>query len=216
MAAQPTPVAESVVDFLATARTRNNPANVIAAARRCRVAWTGVAIGAAGEAPGTIVRDARHEPGPALVLSGGTASSATAALINGTLAHTLDFDDTHVASLTHISGPTWAAVLALASKLDDDQADLLGAFISGFEVGGRLGTVIGPAMLERGIHATAVIGGLAATAAGCVLLGLNQSQAANALGLAATQAGGLTASFGTMAKPFHAGKAAMNAVIAVR
>lgn len=216
MAVQSTPVADSVVDFLATARTRSNPADVIAAARMCLVDWTGVAIGAAGEAPGTIVRDAMHEAGPALVLSGGTASSTTAALINGTLAHTLDFDDTHVASLTHISGPTWAALLALASKLDDDNADLLNAFICGFEVGGRLGTLIGPAMLERGIHATAVIGGLAATAAGCVLLGLNQSQTANALGLAATQAGGLTASFGTMAKPFHAGKAAMNAVIAVQ
>ena len=216
MAAQPTPVADSVVEFLAAARTRSNPAAVVSAARMCLVDWAGVAIGAAAEAPGTIVHDAMHEPGPALVLSGGTASSSTAALINGTLAHTLDFDDTHVASLTHISGPTWAALLALASKLDDDNADLLNAFICGFEVGGRLGSLIGPAMLERGVHATAVIGGLAATAAGCVLLGLDEKQTANALGLAATQAGGLTASFGTMAKPFHAGKAAMNAVIAVQ
>jgi 2-methylcitrate dehydratase PrpD len=216
MAQQPTPVADSVVEFLAAARTRNYPADVTAAARMCLVDWTGVAIGGASEAPGAIVHDAMHEPGPALLLSGGTAGSATAALINGTLAHTLDFDDTHVASLTHISGPTWAAVLALASRLDDDKADLLGAFISGFEVGGRLGTLIGPALLERGVHATAVIGGIAATAAGCVLLGLNETQTANALGLAATQAGGLTASFGTMAKPFHAGKAAMNAVIAVQ
>lgn len=216
MAPLPTPVADSVVAFLAAARTRSYPADVIAAARMCLVDWAGVAIGAADEAPGKIVRDAMQEPGPAPVLSGGTASSAIAALINGTLAHTLDFDDTHVPSLTHISGPTWAAVLALAAKCDDDNADLLGAFISGFEVGGRLGTLIGPAMLERGIHATAVIGGLAATAAGCVLLGLTEAQTANALGLAATQAGGLTASFGTMAKPFHAGKAAMNAVIAVQ
>jgi 2-methylcitrate dehydratase PrpD len=199
MAAQPTPVADSVVEFVAAAPTRSNPAAVVSAARMCLVDWAGVAIGAAGEAPGTIVHDAMHEPGPALVLSGGTASSTTAALINGTLAHTLDFDDTHVASLTHISGPTWAAILALASKLDDDNADLLNAFICGFEVGGRLGAVIGPAMLERG-----------------VLLGLDEQHTANALGLAATQAGGLTASFGTMAKPFHAGKAAMNAVIAVQ
>ena len=216
MAPQPTPVSDSIVEFLAAARTRVYPPEVIAAARMCLVDWAGVAIGAADEAPGTILRDAMHEPGAAMLLSGGTAGSTAAALINGTLAHTLDFDDTHVASLTHISGPTWAATLALASRLDDDDADLLGAFISGFEVGGRLGRIVGPALLERGVHATAVIGGLAATAAGCALLGLDETQTASALGLAATQAGGLTISFGTMAKPFHAGKAAMNAVIAVQ
>jgi 2-methylcitrate dehydratase PrpD len=216
MAPQPTPVSDSIVEFLAAARTRVYPAEVIAAARMCLVDWAGVAIGAADEAPGRILRDAMHEPGAAMLLSGGTAGSTAAALINGTLAHTLDFDDTHVASLTHISGPTWAATLALASRLDDDDADLLGAFISGFEVGGRLGRIVGPALLERGVHATAVIGGLAATAAGCALLGLDETQTASALGLAATQAGGLTISFGTMAKPFHAGKAAMNAVISVQ
>ena len=216
MALQPTPVSDSVVEFLTAARTRTYPAEVIAAARMCLVDWAGVAIGAANEAPAKILCDAMREPGPAILLSGGTASGSTAALINGTLAHTLDFDDTHVASLTHISGPTWAATLALASRLGDDNADLLGAFISGFEVGGRLGCIVGPALLERGVHATAVIGGLAATAAGCALLGLDETQTANALGLAATQAGGLTISFGTMAKPFHAGKAAMNAVIAVQ
>jgi 2-methylcitrate dehydratase PrpD len=215
MALQPTPVADSVVQFIMDARTRSYPANVIDAARMCLADWTGVAIGAAGEAPVRLLLDALHEPGAALLMSGGTASSATAALINGTLAHSLDFDDTHVPSLTHISGPTWAAVLALAPSRGED-SDLLGAFITGFEVGGRLGSVVGPALLERGIHATAIIGGIAAVAAGSVLLGLNETQTANALGLAATQAGGLTASFGTMAKPFHAGKAAMNAVIAVQ
>jgi 2-methylcitrate dehydratase PrpD len=216
MTAQPTPVSDSIVQFLIAARTRTYPAEVIDAARMCLVDWAGVAIGAADEAPGTILRDAIHEPGTAMLLSGGTASSGTAALINGTLAHTLDFDDTHVASLTHISGPTWAATLALASTLYGVNADLLGAFISGFEVGGRLGSIVGPALLERGLHATAVMGGLAATAAGCALLGLDETQTRNALGLAATQAGGLTISFGTMAKPFHAGKAAMNAVIAAQ
>jgi 2-methylcitrate dehydratase PrpD len=216
MASQLTPVSDSVIEFLTTARTRVYPAEVIAAARKCLVDWAGVAIGAASEEPGKILSDAMHEPGAAILLSGGTASSTTAALINGTLAHTLDFDDTHVASLTHISGPTWAATLALASRVGDDNGDLLGAFISGFEVGGRLGRIVGPALLERGVHATAVIGGLAATAAGCALLGLDETQTANAMGLAATQAGGLTISFGTMAKPFHAGKAAMNAVIAVQ
>ena len=61
-----------------------------------------------------------------------------------------------------------------------------------------------------------MIGGLAATAAGCALLKLDETETANAFGLAATQACGLTASFGTMAKPLHAGRAAMNGITAVQ
>jgi 2-methylcitrate dehydratase PrpD len=38
----------------------------------------------------------------------------------------------------------------------------------------------------------------------------------NALGAAATQTSGLTASFGTMAKPFHAGRAAMDGIVAAQ
>src|SRR6185369_8116024 len=211
-----TPILDSVVHFVTEARNRAYPPDVIEAARKCLVDWTGVALGAVNEAPGTITREALADSGPSLVLSGGTASPTNAALINGTLAHSLDFDDTHVASLTHVSGPTWAATLALAPLAEDDEADLLVAFITGFETGARLGSVVGPALLERGVHATAVIGGLAATAAGCALLRLDETQTANAFGLAATQAGGLTASFGTMAKPFHAGRAAMNGALAVQ
>ncbi|MBN9051064.1 MAG: MmgE/PrpD family protein [Rhizobiales bacterium] len=216
MPAVATPIGKSVVDFIAAAQTGNVPEDVIEAARMCLVDWCGVALGATGERPGAIVADAMRDEGPAPVVSGGRASLPIAALINGTLAHTLDFDDTHVASLTHISGPTWAAILALAFVPQQVSSDVLRAFITGFEIGARLGNKIGPALLERRIHATAIIGSIAATAAGCAMLRLDKDQIANAMGLAATQAGGLTISFGTMAKPFHAGKAAMNAVIAVQ
>jgi len=216
MAGATTPVAKSVIDFIAAAQNRDFPNEVIEAARTCLVDWSGVALGATGERPGAVVADALRDEGPAPVLSGGRASAPVAALINGTLAHTLDFDDTHVASLTHISGPTWAAVLALAFLPQQQSSDVLRAFVTGFEIGARLGNKIGPALLARRIHATAVIGTLAATAAGCALFHLGKTEIANAMGLAATQAGGLTISFGTMAKPFHAGKAAMNAVIAVQ
>jgi 2-methylcitrate dehydratase PrpD len=211
-----TPVATSLVDFLVAAPARIYPAEVLDAARMCLVDWAGVAIGAIGEPPGSLVRQALLDQGPAVVLSGGHASAPVAALINGTLAHTLDFDDTHVPSLTHVSGPTWAAVLAAASTPGFENAKMPTAFIAGFEVAARLGIKIGPALLERRIHATATIGTIGAAAACAVLLGLDGAQTANAMGLAATQAGGLTISFGTMAKPFHAGKAAMNGIIAAQ
>src|SRR5581483_4152573 len=205
---------ESVVTFVCAAG-RKYPIEVMDAARMCLVDWTGVAIGALNEPAGTTLRRVVNgSVGRSLVLNGDTADPWVAALINGTLAHSLDFDDSHVGSLTHISGPTWAAVLALAPEVEN--GDLLGAFVTGFETGARLGINFGPALLERGLHATGIVGCIAAAAAGCALLRLDQTQTAHALGLALTQAAGLTASFGTMAKPFHAGKAAMNAVLAVQ
>jgi 2-methylcitrate dehydratase PrpD len=68
----------------------------------------------------------------------------------------------------------------------------------------------------RGWHGTGVFGRLGAAAAASALLRLNAERALHGLGLAATQTGGLTASFGTMAKPFHAGKAAMDGAVAAQ
>jgi 2-methylcitrate dehydratase PrpD len=210
------PVADSIVAFIAESAERKYAAEVSDAARLCLADWTGVALGGAAEPAGILSAKAfQNTAGQAFVLTGGTADPRTAALINGTCAHALDFDDTHVASLSHISGPTWAAIFALVSSAAAENRDVLTAFVTGFEVGARLGSAFGPALLKRGLHATSIVGALAATAAGCALLRLDAQATRNALGLAATQGGGLTASFGTMAKPFHAGKAAMNAVIAV-
>ena len=209
------PVADSIVAFIDEAARREYPPEVIDAARQCLVDWTGVAFGGANESAGVLIsKTFRSATGPAFILTGGMADPRTAALINGTCAHCLDFDDTHVGSLSHISGPTWAAILALASG-ETGAGDVFASFATGFEVGARLGTAFGPALLKRGLHATSFVGSIAATAAGCALLKLDENAVRNALGLAATQGGGLTASFGTMAKPFHAGKAAMNAVIAI-
>ena len=216
MSPAPTPVADSVVTFIADTVERSCPPEVLDATRLCLVDWTGATIGGSGEPAGTLIATAFQDAtGRALVLAGGTADARMAALINGTCAHSLDFDDTHVASLSHISGPTWAAILALASGNAAGGCDVLNAFVTGFEVGARLGSAFGPALLKRGVHATSIVGSLAATAAGCALLRLDTTATRHAMGLAATQGGGLTVSFGTMAKPFHAGKAAMNAVIAI-
>src|SRR5438132_77651 len=81
----------------------------------------------------------------------------------------------------------------------------------------RCGSAL-PRRLARGRawHGTGVFGRLGAAAASAALLGLDHERALNALGAAATQTAGLVASFGTMAKPFHAGKAAMDGVVAAQ
>ena len=148
------------------------------------------------------------------MLFGGTAAAPVAALANGTLAHCLDFDDTYVKAVSHMSAPIWAATLAEGEEAGADEGAMLAAFVTGFETASRIGGGLGEAVTARGWHGTGVFGRLGAAAASAALLRLDAERALAALALGATQAGGLTASFGTMAKPFHAGKAAMDGVIA--
>ncbi len=203
--------------YISDSRKRNIPDAIIDAARLCLADWMAVAIGAGDEPAGNIVRKTVAEwqsNGRAHVLYGGTAAPAMAALANGTLAHCLDFDDTHIGAICHTSAPVWAATLAVGEHRGSSEHDMLRAFVTGYEVATRAGGGLGQAVTARGWHSTGVWGRVGAAAATAALLGLDQYQAANALGAAATQAGGLTASFGTMAKPFHAGKAAMDGVLA--
>jgi 2-methylcitrate dehydratase PrpD len=210
---------QAIAAYIAGAHDRRLPAEVADMARLCLADWLGVAIGAGEEPAGRIVRDVAagwRSSGRATVLFGGTTAAPFAALANGTLAHCLDFDDTYVKAVTHIGAPVWAATLALGEEIGADEADLLVAFVAGFETASRLGSGLGEAVTARGWHSTGVFGRLAAAAASATLLRLDAERALHALGAAATQTGGLTASFGTMAKPFHAGKAAMDGVVAAQ
>jgi 2-methylcitrate dehydratase PrpD len=208
-----------VAAYIAAAPTRPLPAEIEDAARLCLADWLGVAIGAGDEPAGRAVREVAAgwaSTGPASVLYGDTAAAPFAALANGTLAHCLDFDDTHIGAVTHISAPVWAATLALGEELGVDERAILRAYVAGFETAAGLGNGLGDAVTAHGFHGTGVFGRLGAVAASAALLRLDENRALHALGAAATQAGGLTASFGTMAKPFHAGKAAMDGIVAAQ
>jgi 2-methylcitrate dehydratase PrpD len=210
--------ADAIASFVADACFDSLPRDVIEAARFCLVDWFGVAIGASNEeAIKSVKRVVKgwNAAGQSPVLLDGETTPAAAALVNGTMAHCLDFDDTHVGSIAHLTGPTWAAAFAVGTHIGASPRDIVAAFVSGFEVGGRLGSGgFGVAINERNIHSTGVFGCVGAAVAASILYGLNSDQLKNAIGLACTQAAGLTGSFGTTAKPFHAGKAAFNGVLA--
>lgn len=211
------PNADAAAQFIATAAGRNYPAEVVDAARMALVDAVGVALGAHGEGAEQSVRQVAARwgaTGEAQILMGGRTAPAVAALVNATLGHCLDYDDTHVGSVAHLGNPTWAAALAVGQQVGASDRDILGAFITGFEVGARIGRGLGNPVNHRGFHSTGLFGCFAAATAAAVLLDLDEAGIRNALGAAATQASGLTASFGTMAKPFHAGKAAMNGILA--
>ncbi|BDB27359.1 MmgE/PrpD family protein [Cupriavidus sp. P-10] len=189
-------------------------------ARHAMLDWIAVTIAAAHE-PLVEMLAAEYASGSrdlpcALLGSRLRAEAAQAALINGAAGHALDFDDVASAMHGHPTVPVAPAALAMAQATGASGRDLLRALILGHEAESRIGEVVGAEQYRLGLHPTGTTGTLGAAAACARLGGLDPSATAHALGLAATQAAGLKCMFGTMAKPLHAGKAAMNGVMAAR
>jgi 2-methylcitrate dehydratase PrpD len=143
-----------------------------------------------------------------------TAGQAT--LINGAASHALDYDDSLAFFLGHPSVTLFPSVLALTEWKGKKGKELLTAYIIGLRAGTAMGSFAGLGHYMRGWHGTSTIGHLASASACARLLGLDVEQTTHALGIAATQASGLKRVFGTMCKPFHAGKcsqAGLNAAL---
>ena len=196
------------------------PDEASAVARQCILDWFGCTLAGSREPLSRILVDevvGLEARGPCTVVGTTSSTSArTAALVNGAAGHALDFDDTHTMLSGHPTVPVLPAVLSLAEELDASGAAVQTALVVGIEVECRVGALMAPGHYRAGWHATGTIGTIGA-AAGCAhLLGLDPEQTAHALALATTQAAGLKASFGTMAKPLHAGKAASDGLLAAR
>ena len=145
-----------------------------------------------------------------------------AAFANGLAIHADDYDDTQLAVakdrvyglLTHPTAPALPPVLALAERDRRSGADLMLAYQVGVEVECKVAEAILPRHYQHGFHSTATCGSIGAAAGAAKLLGLDRDATRRALSIGATQAGGLRENFGTMTKPFHAGRAAENGVVA--
>jgi 2-methylcitrate dehydratase PrpD len=139
-------------------------------------------------------------------------SAPMAALVNGTSAHAIDFDDNFDPAKAHATAVLAPALLALAEDRDMNGKAVIDAYIVGLQIIGRVGQGVNPFHRNRGWHATATVGAVG-SASGCArLLGLNRHETANAVSLATSMCGGFMSQFGTMAKPLHAGLAASGAV----
>jgi 2-methylcitrate dehydratase PrpD len=137
---------------------------------------------------------------------------AGAALLNGALAHSLDFDDTHAASSLHPGAPVIPAALAAAEMCGARGADVLAAIVAGYEVTNRLGLALpAGAHYARGFHPTATCGAFGAAAAAARVFGLDAPRVADALGIALSQSAGSLQFLanGAWTKRFQVGWAAM-------
>ena len=190
----------------------------ITVAKHCLLDWLGVTLAGSREPLAQILRTqvADSDSGDEASLLGVDSrrvSALNAALINGATSHALDFDDTHTTMSGHPSVPVVPAALALTERERRSGRDLLVATVTGIELESRVGALLNPAHYQAGFHATGTLGTLGAAAASAWLLEVSEERWPHVLGLAATQAAGLKASFGTMAKPLHAGKAAHDGML---
>src|SRR5580698_978265 len=153
--------------------------------------------------------------GPAtLTFSKDKSTAPEAAWINGTAAHALDYDD--VALRGHPSTVLVPAILAEAEALGSSGADMIVAYVAGYETWAELFRRDNGLLHKKGWHPTGLYGAVGAAAACANLRKLGAEQSAMAIALGASQSAGLMANFGTMTKPFHAGKAAHAGIMAAR
>ncbi|QND45979.1 MmgE/PrpD family protein (plasmid) [Rhizobium lusitanum] len=172
--------------------------------------------GAADQAPQSVTRAFSADigaNGASAILRGGRASPSVAALINGTAAHCLDFDDNFHPARAHASAVLVPALLSIATA---DTAvsgrRFLHAYLAGLEAQAAVGFGVNPSHYNRGWHGTSTVGCIGTAAGVAVLLGLDATGIAQAMSIATSFAAGPKGQFGTSAKPLHAGMAARNAV----
>jgi 2-methylcitrate dehydratase PrpD len=213
---------ETLAAFAADLRFEQLPAAVVAKTKLHLLDLLGVALaGAPMEFGKAAYRVGREIGGPATCTVMGGAErlpAAWAAFVNGTLAHGLDYDDTHPASVVHVSASVVPAALAACEESGADGRAFLTALALGMEANVRIGLVARGGFHDRGFHPTGICGAYAAALVAGTAAGLQHAQLADALGLAGSQASGSLEFLtdGTWAKRIHAGWAAHGGVVAAR
>jgi len=218
-----TAITRALADFVASASYDTLPGEVRNRAKWLATDMFGIAVRARHEAESTPALLAAVEK---LGLGQGSSgvigdergySPPGAALVNGTLAHSLDFDDTHARGSIHPSAPIVPAALAAAEMAGADGKTLIAGIVAGYEVQIRLSLALVPKdHYDRGFHPTATCGTFGAAAAAARAFGLSSAEIAHAFGIALSQAAGSMQFLvdGAWTKRLHVGGAAMSGLIA--
>lgn len=213
-------VARALAEYLATIRLDNVSARARQVALDGILDTVGVTLLGATEPvlsvlASTLAGDVTQ--GKALVFGGARrAGVLEAAFFNGTASHAADYDDMAHAVGGHPSVTLVPVVLALGDALGSSGADVLEAYIVGFEAECRIGHVVNPDHYDRGWHPTSTIGVFGAASAAARLLKLDAQTTATALALCGSLASGIKANFGTMTKPLHVGQCVRNGLMAAQ
>lgn len=215
-------VSQALASWAHGLRLEDVPAQVRAAACQHLLDGLGTALAAArANAAGPAVRVATALGGPAestIVGTGVMASAPAAALANGTLLHTYDYDDTHADGLVHATAAVLPAAFAVGEQVAAGGARVLGAAVAGYETVCRIAAASPHGFHARGIHATHACGVFSAALVASVLAGSSPAITVDAMGIAGSAAGGLLEflNTGSSTKQLHPGMAALNGILAAR
>ncbi len=210
-----------IAGFIVDAAYEDIPSEAVIIAKQGVLDWLGVAIAGASEPVVAII--AQYAKGLAAkmeasgICQGFMTTAELASLINGSMGHALDFDDTFANSARYNIHPTTCilpAALAVVERLKLSGRDLLLSYVAGMETTYRVGAAIGQTIPAIGWYPTPILGTIGAAAACAKALRLDASRARSALGIASSLASGLKKNVETMTKTMHAGNAARNGVIA--
>ena len=209
-------ILETLAEHIAATRYDELPPEAVDWARTAILDTVGVTLAGAGEPCAAIVAGVIGSGGGACLIFGSDrrATPLDAALINGTAAHALDFDDVSNSMGGHPSAPLVPALFALGEVLDSSGQDFVSAYVAGFETETRIARGVNFHHYEKGWHPTATLGVFGAAAACCRLMRLDAARAATALAIAASLAAGIKANFGTMTQPLHVGHTARDGLFA--
>ncbi|MGB3416964.1 MAG: MmgE/PrpD family protein [Mesorhizobium sp.] len=218
-----------VAEFVVGTSVQDLPDDVVALGKKSILDGIGLALSGSVAHSGALVRrhldDLGLAPGSATVIGAGRkVAPRFAAFANGVGIHADDYDDTQLAVaadrvyglLTHPTAPALPAALAMGETLGASGAAVMLAYHLGVEVECKIAEAIAPRHYQTGFHATATCGTFAAASAAASLLGFDVETTTRALSIAGSQSAGLRENFGTMTKPFHAGRSSESGVAAAQ
>lgn len=221
-------ITSEVADFVTSTAFDDLPSSVQKRAKRSILDGLGLAVlgsqSRAFELAAAHLDDLVVHNASCTVLGTRTRTAARfASFLNGIAIHADDFDDTQLAAsadrvyglLTHPTAPVLPAALAGAESGGMTGRALITAYAVGVEVECKLAEAISPRHYKDGFHSTGTMGTIGAAAALANLKGLRSPAVETALSIAASQSAGLRENFGSMTKPFHAGRASESGTVAV-
>ena len=213
--------------FVCDTQLKDLPADVIELGKKSMLDGIGLAISGSVAKSGELVRTYLQAQGvtsgtSTVIGSNIKTAPRFAAFANGVGVHADDYDDTQLAVasdrvyglLTHPTAPALPSAIAVGEQLNSSGANVFLAYQLGVELECKIAEAINPRHYQTGFHATATCGTFASAAAAGKLMGLNLETMRRALSIAGSQSAGLRENFGTMTKPFHAGRASESGVVA--
>ncbi len=216
-----------VAGFVCETSLKDVPANVMELGKKSMLDGIGLAISGSVAKSGELVRQHLKSlgiPTGSATVFGSNIKTAPrfAAFANGVGIHADDYDDTQLAVakdrvyglLTHPTAPALPSAIAKGEALNASGADVFLAYQLGVEVECKISEAINPRHYQTGFHSTATCGTFASASAAGKLMGLNKETMLRALSIAGSQSAGLRENFGTMTKPFHAGRSSESGIVA--